>query len=226
MLGRMVASSGKWNVFFCHHTTTDHTVTDSFSTRWLTLKNSPPSPPPSNPSKSFTSFGLLCHNGWRGESHQDWYEYAQFEKEAHLKETSAVRKWPSGPQLKFVCFTTTTTNLTDFITHINRLFAMVLFKKTVWWYFPWFWARHSCPTQQTVLWHALLFWKLDCDSLKRHLWKQGISTTWVRKQCLVWLSTYVNNIPIELKAVRLAYSWRSQRQKNKEMMVEKKGQPK
>ena len=45
------------------------------------------------------------------------------------------------------------------------------------------------------------------------------------KQCLVRLFNYVNGISVELKAVRQTYIAEESKDKKKEMMVEKKGQP-
>ena len=46
-----------------------------------------------------------------------------------------------------------------------------------------------------------------------YFWERGISTTGLRKQCLVRVCTYVNDISVELKAVRQVISWRSQGEK-------------
>ena len=105
---------------------------------------------------------------------------------------------------------------------MNRLFAIVLFLNHFGVTPPGF--RHAISAwnskQYCGVWFVFL--KLNCDSLKWYLWNQGINTTGLKKQCLVRLSTNVNNISVELKAVRQADSWRSQRQKKKEVMVEKK----
>ena len=54
-----------------------------------------------------------------------------------------------------------------------------------------------------------------------------VRTRGLKKQCLVRLSTFVNNISIKLKAVRLPGSHTAEetKDKKKEMMVEKKGRP-
>ena len=68
--------------------------------------------------------------------------------------------------------------------------------------------------EKRLLWHVMGFWKLNQNSCKQYLWEQGISTG-LKKQYLVRLSTYVNDILVELQAVRQANSWRSQRWKKK-----------
>ena len=74
-----------------------------------------------------------------------------------------------------------------------------------------------------MLWYEIFWENGNCDSLKWYLWKQGISTTGLKKSCLVRLSTNVNNISIELKAVRQADSWRSQRQKRRKWWWKRRG---
>ena len=58
-------------------------------------------------------------------------------------------------------------------------------------------------------------WTVTLTALSVIFQKRGISTTGLKKQCLVRLSTYVNDIPVELKAVRQAYSWSSEEAKFK-----------
>ena len=65
---------------------------------------------------------------------------------------------------------------------------------------------------------------VTCDDfLETRIWKQGISTTGLRKQCLVTLSTYVSDISIELETVRQEHSWRSQRLKRRKWWWKRRG---
>ena len=95
--------------------------------------------------------------------------------------------------------------------------------KTIFLLLPLILGKTSMPDTVDSVVTCNVFLKLDCDSLKWYLWKWGIITTGLRKQCLFRLSTYVDNISTELKAVRQAYSRRSQRPKKSKWWWKRRG---
>ena len=104
---------------------------------------------------------------------------------------------------------------------MNRLFATVLFLNHFGVTFPGFRQAINAwnSKQYCGVWFVFCFvFKLNCDSLKWYLWNQGISTTGLKKQCLVRLSTNVNNISVEQAGRQL----KNPKTKKKELMVEKK----